>query len=86
MSEEERINIIRTIRDEINMLKDYLDVKYSTKIELDMARKEREVVCQAREEKLDKKFKPIYAMLVIILLFLATKYGAEILSLITRVV
>ena len=84
MSEQERIDIIRTIRDEITLLKDFLDAKYASKDALAKAVQDRNDLCKIREEKLDNKFKPVYGMLIIIILFLVAKYGIDFFTMIGK--
>jgi len=86
MSEQEKIEWLKAIRDEIAILKDFLDVKYATKIELQSAKDNRDAFCLAREESLNKKFKPIYKMLGVIIAFLILTNGELIINLILRVV
>jgi hypothetical protein len=86
MSEQEKMDWLKAIRDEIAILKDFLDVKYATKIELVQAKENRDAFCLVREDKIDKKFMPVYGMLIFIILFLVGKYGIEFLSLLPKVV
>ena len=85
MTDNERRDIIRTIRDEINMLKDFLDVKYATRESLQEAKERRDEFCLIREKKLDDKFKPLYKMLAVIIGFLLVTNGKELLNLLMRV-
>jgi hypothetical protein len=80
MGEQEKLDIIRIIRDEIAELKDYLDAKYASKDSLAQAVLDRTRHCEIREAKLDAKFKPVYYGLGIILLFIVSKYGMEIMG------
>ena len=86
MSEQEKLNIINTIREELAILKDFLDVKYATKVELDSARKTRDKHCFRAGISIDKKFVPIYYGLGIIILFLAGTHGMKFMEFITKVV
>ena len=86
MSEQEKIDWLKAIRDEIAILKDYLDVKYASKDALALAVQDRNNFCKEREEKLDKKFTPVYGMLIMIILFFVAKYGIEFLNLIGRII
>lgn len=47
MSEEEKINIIRTIREELQSHRDYADVKYATKESLTIAKEARDATCES---------------------------------------
>jgi hypothetical protein len=85
MSEQEKMDWLKAIRDEIAILKDFLDVKYATKTELVQAKENRDAFCLVREDKIDKKFMPVYGMLIFIILFLVAKYGIEFLSLLPKV-
>ena len=85
MGEQEKLDIIRTIRDEINLLKDYLEVKYATNESLQKAKDNRDSYCLFRETNLNKKFKPIYVGLGITILFLVANNGENFLNLILRV-
>jgi hypothetical protein len=93
MSEQEKIDIITFIKgelkhlnDNIESIKDFIDVKYATKHELNLAKETRDAFCLVREDKIDKKFIPVYIMLGALLLFMVAKYGVEVLSLIIKVV
>lgn len=84
MSEQEKIDWLKAIRDEIAILKDYLDLKYASKDALAIAVQQRNEFCETREAKLDKKFTPVYGMLFIIILFFVAKYGIEFLGFIGK--
>ena len=86
MSEQEKLNIINTIREELAILKDFLDVKYATKEELTHAKDTRDKMCLLEGDKIDKQFRPMYYMLGVIILFLASTQGNAFLELITKVV
>ena len=93
MSEQEKIDLVTFIRgelkhlnDNIESIKDYIDIKYATKIELQSAKDNRDAFCLVREESLNKKFKPIYKMLGVIIAFLILTNGELIINLILRVV
>ena len=86
MSEKEKLNIINTIREELSILKDFLDVKYATKVELTDAKETRDKVCLLESGKIDHKLKPIYYMLGFIIVFLASIQGNAFLEFITKVV
>ena len=80
MGEQEKLDIIRVIREELTQFKDYLEVKYSTKADLNQAKENRDNFCIVREKKLDDKFTPVYGMLTIIILFLASVHGVAFIN------
>jgi len=84
MSEQEKLDIIRVIREELQAHRDYADVKYATNIALTQAKDARDAFCLIREEKLDRKFRPVYGMLGFLILFLVAKYGFEIFNIIPK--
>jgi wobble nucleotide-excising tRNase len=91
MSEEEKMNLLtffksemKHLNDNIESIKDFIDVKYATKTELTEAKERRDTFCEAKEAKLDKKFTPVYGMLIIIILFLTSVHGTAILEFITK--
>jgi hypothetical protein len=86
MSEQEKIDWLKAIRDEIAILKDYLEVKYATNESLQKAKDNRDAFCLVREANLNKKFNPIYLGIGVIILFLVMNNGENFLNLILRVV
>ena len=80
MGEQEKLDIIRVIREELTQFKDYLEVKYSTKEDLNQAKENRDNFCIVREKKLDDKFAPVYGMLIVIILFLASVHGVAFIN------
>lgn len=93
MSENEKIDLITFIRgelkhlnDNIESIKDFIDVKYASKDALALAVKDRNDFCKIREEKLDAKFTPVYGMLILIICFLCAKYGIEFLGIVKGLV
>jgi hypothetical protein len=78
MSEQEKIDIIRVIREELQSHKDYADVKYATNEALNEAKNNRDTTCEAHRatftecvtdikstlNKMDKQF--IYMMVGLI--------------------
>jgi hypothetical protein len=82
LGEQEKIDLITFIRgelahvnDNIESIKDFIDIKYASKDALALAVEQRNTFCKIREEKLDAKFLPVYTMLLIIICFLCAKYG-----------
>jgi hypothetical protein len=93
MSEQEKIDLVTFIRgelkhlnDNIESIKDFIDVKYASKDALALAVEQRTNMCRIREEKLDAKFTPVYVMLFFIICFLCAKYGIEFIAIIKGLV
>jgi transcription elongation factor GreA-like protein len=53
MSEQEKIDIIRVIREELQSHRDYADVKYATNVALNQAKEARDVACELHRDKLN---------------------------------
>ena len=64
MSEDEKINIIRVIREELQSHREYADVKYATKESLNTAKETRDLSCSKHQEAIALEFKDITSTLV----------------------
>jgi hypothetical protein len=64
MSEQEKIDIIRVIREELQAHRDYADVKYATNEALNKAKDNRDMSCETHRTTFTKYVEEINARLV----------------------
>ena len=82
MSEQEKLDIIKVIREELQSHRDYADVKYATNVALNSAKEARDVTCKLHRDKRDDAIADICDRLTkgdkqfLIMIFAITGVGA----------